>query len=204
MIPAVQPTANPTRGTVNDQEVQKTTTTAKLIDNTNGLFPPVIITIPPPVSTKATPKIEPSPTPAETEPKASPTPTPIPKTGENSLTPNPETTAQNRPVPPNGRARVVDGAEVKPCTLTLDQETIAVQSGGNDRAVVVRRVDDGDIDGLTASSSSPQDLSVRREPIPGVKWTALFVLRSTSLKPGVFQIKFEAPCGKKEVSVRVQ
>ena len=70
--------------------------------------------------------------------------------------------------------------------------------------MVVRRTDDGDIDGLTATSTSPQDVSVRREIIPGVKWTALFILKSESAKAGLFQVKFEAPCGKKNVVVKVQ
>jgi len=94
--------------------------------------------------------------------------------------------------------------DVKPCSLTLDQENITVPNSGSDRAVIVRRVDDGDIEGLTAASTSPEDISIRREVIAGIRTSALFVLRSRSAKPGVFQVRFEAPCGHKEVVVRVQ
>jgi len=179
--PSPSPSPEPSATTV----AKENTASTKLIDNTNGLFPPVIINIPPPpVTTKYVPKAEPTPEAKPTETKP--------------------TDAK----PAEGRPRVIDGAptseEIKPCTITIDQETIGVQSTGVDRAVVVRRTDDGDIEGLTATSTSPQDVSIRREAIPGVKWTALFILRSVSSKTGVFQVKFEAPCGKKEVVVRVQ
>lgn len=94
--------------------------------------------------------------------------------------------------------------EIIPCTLTLDQDSINLQSGGNDRAVVVRRTDDGDIEGMTGTSLAPDDISVRREALPGVKWTALFAVSSTSGKAGNYKVRFETPCGKKEVAVKVQ
>ena len=196
-----KPTPSPSPEPAVTTVAKENTASSKLIDNTNGLFPPVIINIPPPpVTTKTVPKSEPTPS-AGTE-KA--------KTAEAAPGPEP-TPAETKPIeakPSEGRPRVIDGVptseEIKPCTITLDQETISVQSTGVDRAVVVRRTDDGDIDGLTAISTSPQDVSIRREAIPGVKWTALFILRSVSSKTGVFQVKFEAPCGNKEVVVRVQ
>ncbi|MFT3743926.1 MAG: hypothetical protein QM785_06480 [Pyrinomonadaceae bacterium] len=184
-------TPSPSPEPSNTTVAKENSTPTKLADNTNGLFPPVIINIPPPpVTTRATPK---------------PEPTPVEKNADG-----PETTAtpEKKQVASEGRPRVIDGMptseEIKPCTLTLDQDTISVQSSGVDRAVVVRRTDDGDIEGLTATSTSPENLSIRREAIPGVKWTALFILRSVNAKTGVFQVKFEAPCGKKEVVVKVQ
>lgn len=195
-----KPTPSPSPEPSATSVAKENTASTKLVDNTNGLFPPVIINIPPPpVTTKTAPKAEPTPAPTPEKTKEpEPTPTPDSKPAE-SKTSN---------AIPEGRPRVIEGVptseEIKPCTITLDQETISVQSTGVDRAVVVRRTDDGDIEGLTATSTSPQDVSIRREAIPGVKWTALFILRSVSSKTGVFQVKFEAPCGKKEVVVRVQ
>jgi hypothetical protein len=172
----------------------KENVTAKLVDNTNGLFPPVVISIPPPVTGK--PKAEPSPKVADDE------------ADESKSTPTTETKTENKPPAPVRRPRVViDGVpvgDVKPCILTLDQDSITVPNSGSDRAVIVRRVDDGDIEGLTAVSTSPEDVSVRREVIAGIRTSALFVLRSRSARPGMFQVRFEAPCGKKEVVVRVQ
>ncbi len=166
----------------------KETLSAKLVDNTNGLFPPVVITIPPPAIIR--PKTAPSPTPAEDTSVEAMTPIPRPAIESTIAETKPSTTSE--------------AAEIKPCSLTMDQDRITLQTSGNERAVVVRRVDDGDVEVLTAVSTNPEDVSVRREAIPGVNWAALFVLRSTSSKPGVFQVRFEAPCGKKEIVVRVQ
>lgn len=203
--PEPTPQASATPASTNEPSqtaVAKESASTRLTDNTNGLFPPVIINIPQPVTRPST-RTEPTPKPSETVSNPNSSPTPV----EEKAAPN--TVPQNTPVPVDGRPRLIEGvptrnADIKPCTLTLDQEAISVQSSGIERAVVVRRTDDGDTDDLTALSISPQDVSIRREPLPGVKWTALFVLRSESSKLGVFQIKFESPCGKKEVVVRVQ
>jgi hypothetical protein len=95
--------------------------------------------------------------------------------------------------------------EVKPCTITVSEENINLHSGGGDLAVVVGRADDDeDLDGLTAVSTSPQDVGVRREKIEGVTGRAIFVLRSITAKPGIYQVRFEMPCGKKEIVVKVR
>ncbi len=193
------PSPTPVREPSESLVAKETSPATRLADNTNGLFPPVIIQIPPspPVRTQKKPETAVRPL-AKTDPEESP-----PVSSAEKTEPEPSTT------PPEGRARVITGVPiateaVAPCTLTIDQDTITVQSSGNDRAVVVRRTDDGDIDGLTGVSLSPEDVTIRREPLPGVKWTALFVLRSASSKPGLFQVRFESPCGKKTVQVRVQ
>ncbi len=161
------------------------------------LFPPVIISIP-----------KPSTTPAAKSPEPAATPTPAPEspvleakpTEEPSKTPSKTTVAEGRP-------RVVSTPEpvaVKPCTLTVSEETVTLQSGGGDLAVIVGRSDDGEeLDGLTAVSTSPEQVNVRREQIAGVKARALFVLRP-GVRTGVFQVLFQMPCGKKEIVVRVR
>ena len=203
--PTPEPTPEPTKTPEPKENV-----TAKLVDNTNGLFPPVVITIPPPPANRT--KTAASPTGADsaraeaTKPRPSPSPEQKQEDLEPTGTPVSEAKTENKPA--TGRPRVVvDGVpidEIKPCTLTLDQENITVPNSGSDRAVIVRRIDDGDIEGLTARSTSPEDVSVRREVIAGIKTSALFVLRSRSAKPGEFQVRFEAPCGKKEIVVKVE
>lgn len=94
--------------------------------------------------------------------------------------------------------------EIKPCTLIIRDETITFQNGNNDLAVIVRREDDGNLDGLTAVSSSSENITIKREKIEGLKAQAIFVVHSLGLKTGEYQIFFEMPCGKKEVSVKVQ
>lgn len=182
-LPSDESTARVVAGSELPPTATKEQAPTRRLDNDKGLFPPVIIEIPqsPPARTS----------------KSSETVREKPKAGDASSSSG------------DGRARVVTGVptrsvEVEPCSLTLDQDSISLQSTGTDRVVVVRRTDDGDIDGMTATSVSDADVSVRRESLPGVKWTALFVLKSLSGKPGLFQVRFEAPCGKKEVMVRVQ
>lgn len=198
---------------------EKTGTVAK------ELFPPVIITIPPPETPKLMakePEVKAESTPASIEvkpaemPAATPSPEPTPSaTPEIKLaetqapTPSPDPTPEIKPTEtpaaPDGRPRLVDNkAEIKPCTLTVSEESITLQTGGGDLAVIVGLADYGELDGLTAISSSPQDVALRREVIAGVKARALFVVRAVSSKVGMYQIRFEMPCGKKDVLVRVK
>jgi len=70
--------------------------------------------------------------------------------------------------------------------------------------VIIGTDDDRNMDDITATASSTTDISVRREPIESVKLRALFVIRSLTGKPGMFQIKFEMPCGKRDMIVKVR
>ncbi len=186
-----KPAEEKPRDTINDEVAKKTA---------KDLFPPVVITIPAPQGAKpAPPKTEPSPTPASAKiseqpaPDSQPTPaaSPDPKPGEA--------------LPSDSRPRLVEAKpEIKPCTFTLSEENINLQAGGGDLAVIVGLVDDGDLTGLAAVSSSPADVAVRRETIPGVTARALFVIRPTSSKTGIYQVRFELPCGKKDLLVKVK
>ena len=99
---------------------------------------------------------------------------------------------------------MVRPTDLKACNLTVSEESITLQTGGRDVAVVVGRDDDGDLDGLTAVSASPSNVSVRREPITGVSGRALFVLRSISENRGSYQASFEMPCGRRDILVTVR
>lgn len=94
--------------------------------------------------------------------------------------------------------------EIKPCSLIVRDDNLTFQNGNNDLAVIVRRDDDGDLDGLTAVSSSPENITIKREKIEGLKAQAIFVVHSLGLKTSEYHIFFEMPCGKKEIAVRVQ
>lgn len=163
------------------------------------LFPPVVITIPrPKAAASGTAEASPSPTPVPSrEPELKPA-------GDESVAAKPpgETTVAD------GRPRVVvtdktAPPEITPCKLTVSEETVTLENGGGDLALIVGRADDQDLDAVTAVSRSPENVSVRREPIANVKARALFVLRANG-KPGVYQVVFELPCCKKEVVVRVR
>lgn len=94
--------------------------------------------------------------------------------------------------------------EITPCTLMVENESVTIKNNGGVLAVVVKRESDGEVEELKAISNSPQDVTIRREPIEGLKTQALFIVRSVSTKTGVYQVTFEMPCGKKEITVKVQ
>ena len=165
----------------------------------NDLFPPVVITIP------QRPAAQPKP--------SAPIPTPSPEIASERVDDPPpplsERVAQTMSANRRTRARVVIEGMVRPtdlkaCNLTVSEESITLQTGGRDVAVVVGRDDDGDLDGLTAVSASPSNVSVRREPITGVSGRALFVLRSISENRGSYQASFEMPCGRRDILVTVR
>jgi tetratricopeptide (TPR) repeat protein len=154
------------------------------------LFPPVVIIIP--ETAKSSPKAKPTPGAAPDEPKATPSPTPEQKTDERPSDARPRF-AENKP----------ETAEIRPCSLTVSEERVTLRTGGGDLAVVVGRSDDNELDALTATSTSPENVSVRRQVIEGMRTRALFVLHPGT-KPGVYQVVFEMPCGKREIVVRVK
>lgn len=203
VIPAVVPGASPTPTPTPTPEPEKSRKTPK------ELFRPVVINIPSQETAKTVQK--------ETSEKSVPSSTPPVETKSVEDTrPTPTQTptpVETKPVddakpvltPEADRPRTVEGQQdVKPCTLNVSEETVTVQSGGGDLAVIVGLEDDGDLEGITATSSSSADVSVRREMIAGVKARALFVIRSASAKIGVFQVTLELPCGKKNIVVKVR
>lgn len=104
-----------------------------------------------------------------------------------------------------GRQRVVRDSNIIPCTLTVSEDDITLSSKGFDHAVIVGITDeDRDLDDLVGTSSSPTDVSIRREPIAGVKARALFVIKAASSRIGVYQATFELPCGKKDIVIKVR
>ena len=153
-------------------------------------------------------KVEtPTPTPSpevKTEPTATPQPTPPPDA------PKPSDDKPKKLFPPvvitipSSDAKPVDTAEAKPCIITASEESLTLENGGGDLALIIGVEGDSDLTGLTATTSSPADVSIRRELIGGVKSRAIFVVRSVSSKAGLYQVKFEMPCGAKVVVVKVR
>jgi tetratricopeptide (TPR) repeat protein len=139
------------------------------------LFPPVVITIPPPPDT---------PSKAVSDPSVSTS-----AGADRSAT----TTVPTDSLPP-----------VLPCTVTVSEPTLTLQKGAGDLAVIVGTEDDREITEVSARSSEPKDVEVRREPIAGIKARALFVVSSISDRIGVFSVTFKLPCGQKELSVKVR
>ncbi|MEJ7623632.1 MAG: hypothetical protein WKF34_06535 [Pyrinomonadaceae bacterium] len=162
----------------------------------------------------AEPSPESSPTPLPVTTEASPQPSPSPEaalaaTKQSSMTAKAPIdlfppVVINIPPPVVNSRPANTASEVKPCSLRLSEESVTLQKGGGDLAVIVGRTDDADLVDLTAVSTSPDDVKVRREVIAGVRSRALFVLSSTSEKTGVFQVRFGLACGSRDVNVRVR
>jgi cell division septation protein DedD len=175
---------------------------------------PVIVETPTPKSEPAaspTPETTPAP---EVKPEPPPTPTPMPDEIKPVVVPTSSPTLEETPKPSEEKPKdlfppvvIIPGEttkDLKPCTSPVSEEVLTLVSRGGDLAVIIGLDGDGELDGIKARSSSPDDVSVRREVIAAVKSRAIFVLRSISAKAGTYQISFELPCGKKDIIVNVK
>jgi tetratricopeptide (TPR) repeat protein len=194
-VPASTPAAEPTESTKppevkQDVPVEKAgepktgpdpAKPAEKKDKPKELFEPIIITIP----SAGNKTDKPAETPKQPEPPA--------KETDNSGA---------------GRARVVaeksDKEEPPKCTLTLSQENVSLLNDGGSIGILVGIEGAGDIKDLTATSSSPRDVTVVLDPGIGGARKAFYVIKSVSVVKGLYTIVFESPtCGKREVAVKV-
>ena len=157
------------------------------------LFEPVIISIPKPSAERTKAADEPKPLLAndsENEEKAEPVV---------------DTQASSDPA----RPRIVEGkaitGELLPCEIGVSQESVSLINNGGSISMLVSIEQGEDIGLVTGESNSPSDIEVRSEPdITGISSRAMFVIKSISDRPGLYQVSFKAPCGKKGVTVRVR
>lgn len=157
-----------------------------------SLFDPIVINVQPSNSS-------PNPKPAETNASDN-------VTAETAAVPD-KIAADNTAVT---RQRVVitdnlQPEKIAPCSVYVNEESISLLNGGGVLGVSVGINKKGDMKQLVAVSSSPDDVQVVYEPeIIAPAGQAFFVIKSISPKTGVFTVTFEAPCGKKELSVKVR
>jgi len=117
--------------------------------------------------------------------------------GEKTLEPTPTTTGTLTPTPQST-------PEIKPCTLTVNNESPILKNSQGIVAVIVKSEENEELADLRAITIDPQDLSIRREVIEGLTTQALFVVRSISDRMREYKVTFEMPCGKKEITITVQ
>jgi len=171
-----------------------------------------------PVEKAEEPKTEPAPAkPAEKQDKRKdlfePVIITIPSAGNKSDKPaetpkQPESPAKEPDNSGGERARVVgeksDKEEPPKCTLTLSQENGSLLNDGGSIGILVGIEGAGDIKDLTATSSSPRDITVVLDPGIGGPRRAFYVIKSVSVMKGIYTIVFESPsCGKREIAVKV-
>ncbi len=105
------------------------------------------------------------------------------------------------------RTRVIKGREIKPeapalCKIDTSQESISILNNGGSVGILVG-IDGGDLKDISAESSSPKDVDVKLEPAIGGS-NSFYIIKSITPAAGIYQVMFKAPCGGKELLVRVR
>ncbi len=100
--------------------------------------------------------------------------------------------------------RVAVTDTTKRCTIGVSQDDIAVNGEDGTVAVLVS-VDEGvDIASIKGTPNS-DEIAVRREPrIAGIDDRIVYLVSSATGKPGMYQVTFAAPCGRKTINVRIR
>ena len=156
------------------------------------LFEPIIITIP---KNSNTPKVKTEETKTEEKPTTETVKTPE-KT--NSETDN---SGETRP-----RLIIINKTEeTAPCKIVVSQDNVSLLGGGGSLGVLVGFEGEGDFKEITAMSSNPEEVEVTLETGIGENSKRLFfIIKSLSTKIGEYTVIFQAPCGKKEILVKVR
>lgn len=95
--------------------------------------------------------------------------------------------------------------EISTCKLIVNPDSLSLLNGGGSLGVMVGFENEGDFKTISAVSNSPNDLEVILEPEIGQSTKrAFFIIRSVTTKTGVFTVTFRAPCGKKEILVKIR
>ncbi|MDQ3181795.1 MAG: hypothetical protein M3Q33_14930, partial [Acidobacteriota bacterium] len=160
------------------------------------LFEPIIITVPKSKPSKDT-KIEVT----EKKPK-----TEI-ETDESvkMVKPSDENISSGATRPRIFLEKKVENAEISPCIITVSKNNISLLNGGGSLGVLVGMEGEGDVKAITARSSSAPDIETKLESeIGNLSGRTFFVIKSISANTGVYTVTLEAPCGKKEILVKVR
>lgn len=166
------------------------------------LFDPVIITIPRGGVLTKTPVVK---KPPETEVAKN---DPVAETAAAETAPVEKNEDDTGDAGNTTRERVVEESSppvVSKCEITASQDSISLLNNGGNLGLLIGIDRGGDIKTVKAVSSSPQDVDLTLEPeIAGFADKAFYVIKSISTNTGTFKVAFEAPCGRKEVSVTVR
>ncbi|MDQ3713224.1 MAG: hypothetical protein M3388_13530 [Acidobacteriota bacterium] len=171
--------------TKKDEPAQSSTTQP----SPKSLFDPIIINVP---------KVE------AKETEANPKETSTAETKVTELKQEETSSGKNT----ESRPRMAIEKEVEqtpPCKLVVSRENVSILNNRGSLGMLVGFEDEGDLKEITVVSSSPNDVAVVSETsIEALSSQILFVIKSISQKTGEFTVTFEAPCGKKEILVKVR
>lgn len=184
-VPTVLPTPEPSPE--KKQTVENPTPEIKSDKSVKPLFEPIIISVPKTETTK--PEVKSDETVAELK---------LPDNKNDSLTVRPRVvTVVTTSDLPTG--------EIAQCKIIASQENISLLHGGGNLGILIGFERDGDLKQITASTGSPNDIEVMFEPDIGAQaGKAFFVIKSISSNKGIYTVKFDAPCGSKNVLVKVR
>ncbi|HEX8287392.1 MAG TPA: hypothetical protein VF556_05320 [Pyrinomonadaceae bacterium] len=91
------------------------------------------------------------------------------------------------------------------CTIEVGQENISLLGGGGSLGILVGYKGEGDLKQLKGVSESPDDIEVIHDSEVGaIAGRAFFIVKSINTVKGSYKVTFEAPCGKKEITIKVR
>ena len=156
------------------------------------------LTIPPPrANTKATPRSSTETTSKTIRPQAKPDP--MRPLFEPVVISVPGAVKDS---PASDRVAVTD--TTKRCSVGVSQDDITVSGEEGTVAVLVSVDEDVDIASVKGTPNS-DEIAVRREPrIAGIDDRIVYLVSSATGKPGMYQVTFAAPCGRRTINVRIR
>ena len=94
---------------------------------------------------------------------------------------------------------------IQPCKIITSQESVSILNDGGSLGILVGFENGGDVNKIKSASSDPADVEITYEPeIGALSGRAFFIIKSVSRNKGIFTGIFEAPCGRKEITVKVR
>ncbi len=103
------------------------------------------------------------------------------------------------------REKKIEPEEIVPCQISVSEENISLINGGGSLGILVGIEGESDARTITVRSSSPTDIEAKLDPeIGSLSGRTFFIIKSISCNKGAYTVTFEAPCGKKEMLVKVR
>jgi hypothetical protein len=89
--------------------------------------------------------------------------------------------------------------------VTTSDERLTLMKNGGSLGLLVGVGSPGSLNEVTATPNSPEDIQVTREaPIAGLEDRAVFSIKAVGSKPGIYNVVFEVPCGRHQITVNVR
>ncbi len=162
----------------------------KPAETVKPLFEPIVITVPSAETEKPVTKAE------QKEEESG-------KINENDSLP--ASPIRQRVISENNAETSAPPKTISQCQLKISQDIVSIRNNGGSLGILINLDGEGDLDGLKAASSSPNDVEAKLETeIVTSSQQAFFTIKSISVNKGEYKITFESGCGAKEILVTVR